>query len=312
MGGGGKMPGMNVKHALDRANRVVVVLAALALGGCASGHPEHGSVTRGPDGTLAVRCPVGAAPTVDGRVERGEWDDALVLQRADEPWAYDAMADRRDVRYGRDDLSAQIRMKHAGQRLYLLAVVRDDRVYGVDTPMWPPTAASDRPEPYWDTPGDSQDWGWWGDSVEVGICANMAGDYDTLPYTGPVDAAKPGECWKIQGNVSYDRLMAGALEPWAEAGHLRCAIRRTESGYVQEWSVALTPCLATGDGKHYRPGQSAPMGLQLMVLDLDRREDGAGHWSNIHHQAVWSYTGRAGKKQRPNWAKLVLLPAGGD
>lgn len=275
--------------------------------GCATSPGHRGSVSVDAEGKAVVRCPAGSAPTLDGRVDRGEWDDALVLRRAGEPWAYDAMADRREVRYVGDDLGVTLKMKHDGQRLYLLAEVTDNLIYGIDTPRWPPTAARDRAAPYWDTPGAGQDWGWWGDCVEVGICANLSGDYHTLPYTGPVDPARPGECWKVQGNVSYDRLMAGVGSTWVEAGHLRCAIRRTPTGYVQEWSIAFDPCLATGGGSHYTPGQSPPMGLQLLVLDLDRQADGQGHWSNIHHQAVWSYTGRAGKKQRPNWARLILL-----
>jgi hypothetical protein len=212
-------------------------------------------------------------------------------------------------RYDGDDLAVAIRMKHDGGRLYMLAEVRDDLIYGVDTPAWAPTAAPGRARPYWDSRGAGEDWGWWGDSVELGICANMDGGYERFPFTGPADADRPGECWKVQGNASYGRLMTGpVLAGWAEAGHMRCVIRRTAAGYRQEWSIAFDPCLATGPRAFYEPGRSGAMGFGLLVLDLDRRADGAGHWSNIHHQAVYWKPTDAGKKARANWARLVLEP----
>ena len=113
-----------------------------------------------------------------------------------------------------------------------------------------------RKKPYWRTRGRGEDWGWWGDSVEIAICADMADDHKRFPFTGPIDADRPGAGWKIQCNASYNRLMTGpALADWAEAGHVRCQIRRRPNGYVQEWSIALNPCLATGGGRvlHARP-----------------------------------------------------------
>jgi len=81
-----------------------------------------------------------------------------------------------------------------------------------------------------------------------------------------------------------------------------------ERGVVYD---ANDPCLDTGAGP-YRPGESAPMGFQLLVMDLDAKEDGDG-WSNIRHQAVWSYpAGRGDKRLRENWGRLVLLPPGAE
>lgn len=256
-----------------------------------------------------IRCPLADAPLCDGRVGADEWSDALLVRDFEDPWAYDAMADQVRPEYPPDDLACRIRVKHDGERFYMLCEVRDDVLYNVDTDQWAPTDGGDRTPPYWHSPGDAEDWGWWGDCVELAVCANMSGDYEQFPYTGPVDPARAGECWKVQGNASYGKLMVGdVLEAWAESGAMQCAVRRTDDGYVTEWSVAFDPCFATGEGAFYRPGESAPMGLQLIVLDVDRRQDGEGHWSNIHHQAVWSYRDAGGKKQRGNWGRLILLP----
>ncbi len=263
-----------------------------------------------------ARVPYASAPTIDGVEEEGEWDDALILRDFGAPWAADMMSRGRDVVYDRNDLDVAIRVKHDGRTLYMLAIVRDDRIYAIDTPEWQPPAGRDREPPYWKTaPGTrgmfgGAHWGWWGDCVEIAIVANMDADIPMLPTCGAHDPLNPGHAWKIQGNMSYARLMTDEhLAGWVRDGHIRWQGRLTQAprGYVQEWAIDLDPCLDTGEGP-YRPGESAPMGFQLLVMDLDEKEDGDG-WSNIRHQAVWSYpSGRGDKRLRENWGRLILLP----
>ena len=86
-----------------------------------------------------VRCPAGEAPELDGRISEGEWQDAVVVHRMGEPWAYDAIEGRAEPEYDPTEFAAEIRMKHDGQRLYILAKVRDDTIYAIDTPEWAPS-----------------------------------------------------------------------------------------------------------------------------------------------------------------------------
>jgi hypothetical protein len=268
-----------------------------------------------------VRCPFGKAPTLDGVAAQGEWDDALVVRQAADPWPHDTMAQQLNVTYDPKDLACSVRMKHDGKRLYVLCEVADDLLYNLDTEEWAPPPEPPkkgrkpkppRQKPYWKSPPGEEDWGWWGDCFEIGICANLNGDYAGFPVTGPSDPNKPGECWKVQGNVSYGRVMGGeALRPWTDKGAMQCAMKRRGNGYVQEWAIAFDPCLAVGDGRPYQPGQSPAMGLQFLIIDADTPGAAAGSLNKlIHHQGVWPYCGKGPKKGRVNWARLRLLPQG--
>ncbi len=293
----------------------VLLLGGLALGLASSCGPaadqiapQSGAERR--TGPPEIRCPLGQPPKLDGVIGKGEWDDALTVRSGAEAWTYDAMAGKSNISYKPKDLACTLKLKHDGKRLYLLGQITDDLLYKLDTPEWAP-AAGNRAKPYWQSPAGQADWGWWGDCFELAICANLEGGFAHFPFTGPGDPQRPGECWKIQGNISYNRVMAGkVMQPWVAAKYIQCAMKPVTKprGYILEWSIALNPCLATGGGKFYTPGKSAPMGLQLMLIDLDEHQSGQGHWSNIHHQAVWSYSGAGGKKERRNWGRLVLDP----
>jgi len=255
-----------------------------------------------------------ATPTIDGVVAADEWEAARRVRDFTDPWAYDAIAKRWTARYAAEDLACRIRLGHDGVALYLLAEVRDDRIYAVDTPEWQPTSGRDRRSPYWRTPEGTrsgyrdQHWGWWGDCVELALSADPDGGFEEFPYTGCVDPERPGACWKFQANASYRRLMTGrTCDGWRQRG-LRCAVRLGDEprGYVTEWRVPFDPSLTTADGTPVDPAAGEPIGMQLIVLDCDREADGEGHWSNIRHQAVYSYSGEGGKKDRVNWATLIL------
>jgi hypothetical protein len=260
-----------------------------------------------------IRCPLGKAPVLDGAVGQGEWDDAVVVRQAADPWPHDTMVQKLDVKYDPADLGCAIRMKHDGARLYILCEITDDALYNLDTEEWAPDKFKDRPKPYWKSPAGQEDWGYWGDCFEVGICANMKGDYKSFPVTGPVDPKKPGECWKVQGNISYGRVMAGeVLKDWVEKGHMQCAMKRLEKGkgYVLEWAIAFNPCLAVAEGKFHEPGKSEPLGMQLILVDVDTPEVSKSHLHPlIHHQGVWPYCGKGPKKSRVNWARVCLETA---
>ena len=65
--------------------------------------------------------------------------------------------------------------------------------------------------------------------------------------------------------------------------------------------------MGTGGGTYYEPGKSNPMGMQLIILDVDTPEAGQGHIHPlISHQGVWPYCGQGPKKSRVNWARLYL------
>ncbi|MGD0897034.1 MAG: hypothetical protein ABR915_04300 [Thermoguttaceae bacterium] len=249
---------------------------------------------------------------MDGVVDKGEWDDALVIRQAADPWPHDTMVQKLNVKYDPADLACTVRMKHDGVRLYVLCEIVDDILYNLDTEEWIPEKYKDRQKPCWKSPAGQEDWGYWGDCFEIGICANMKGDYKSFPVTGPVDPSKPGECWKVQGNISYGRVMTGdVLKEWVDNGFMKCAMKRLEKGkgYVLEWSITLNPCLAVGEGRYYEPGKSEPLGLQLTIVDVDTPEAGAGHpHPLIHHQGIWPYCGKGPKKARVNWARLYLDP----
>ena len=302
------MSGIPQSHAEPWA---VVILLLLGSPLVAAGRPEI--VPKGwtpPE----VRCPFGKPPTLDGVAAQGEWDDALVVRKATDPWPHDTMAQQLNVTYDPADLACAIRMKHDGARLYILCEITDDLIYNHDTEEWAPDAYKGRTKPYWKSPAGKEDWGYWGDCFEVGLCAHMEGDYKSFPVTGPADPQKPGECWKVQGNISYGRIMGGdVLQTWIEKGAMRCAMKRLAKGqgYVLEWAIARDPCLAAGDGKFHEPGKSPAMGLQLLLIDVDTPEAAKGKLNPlISHQGVWPYCGTGPKKGRVNWARLHLLPQG--
>jgi hypothetical protein len=261
-----------------------------------------------------IRCPLGKAPVLDGVVAKGEWDDALVVRQPADSWPHDTMVQKLDVKYDPADLACAIRMKHDGARLYILCEITDDVIYKLDTEEWVPDKHKDRPKPCWKSPAGQEDWGYWGDCFEVGICASMNGPYKSFPVTGPVDAQKPGECWKVQGNISYGRVMAGeVLKDLVEKGHMQCAMKRLEKGkgYVLEWAIAFNPCMAVGDGKFYEPGKSEPLGMQMIIVDVDTPEASQGHLHPlINHQGVWPYCGKGPKKAKVNWARVSLETTG--
>ena len=261
---------------------------------------------------------MGKAPALDGVAAPGEWDDALVLRRANDPWPHDTMSQRTNVTYDAADLGCAVRMKHDGSHLYVLCEISDDLLYNLDTDEWAPapgeprkgrTPEPPRQKPYWKSPEGKEDWGYWGDCFEIGICANTNGGYRSFPVTGPADTNRFAECWKVQGNISYGRIMAGSLlQKWVDDGAMKCAMKHeAKKGYVLEWSIAFNPCFAVGDGQYYEPGKSPAMGMQLFLLDADTPESAAASLNKlIHHQGVWPYCGTGSKKSRVNWARLVL------
>ena len=117
----------------------MVILLLLGSPLVAAGRPEIV-----PEGWTPpeVRCPFGKPPTLDGVAAQGEWDDALVVRKAADPWPHDTMAQQLNVTYDPADLACAVRMKHDGRRLYVLGEVTDDLLYNLDTEEWAP-----QPEP---------------------------------------------------------------------------------------------------------------------------------------------------------------------
>ena len=101
----------------------------------------------------------GAAPTLDGVLSPGEWDDATRFTGVlDWTHTFSPTSDPHD-------LALIAYVKHDGKRLYFAFDVTDDILYGIDTPRWLPP---ENPKAHELTP---QGYPWFGDEMELLINA---------------------------------------------------------------------------------------------------------------------------------------------
>ena len=228
----------------------------------------------------------GAAPTLDGVLSPGEWDDATRFTGVLD-WSH-TFSPTTDPH----DLALIAYVKHDGKRLYFAFDVTDDILYGIDTPRWLPP---ENPKAHELTP---QGYPWFGDEMELLINA-------TNKWTGHENAAGSGAAWQMVCNFSKSRLggigKGGLLEGeprsnpnawntyrrWIESGAQQAAVRRKPSGkgYVVEWAVNFNPCLEVEPGKFYSPGMGdRDMGINIALGDLDTFEKGAGNFGHFHHE----------------------------
>ncbi len=250
---------------------------------------------------------LGSAPEIDGVLSPGEWSDAAFVRGA-AGWVsqFSPVTDP-------EDLSFTIWTKHDGERLYFAFLVRDDVLYGIDTPRWLPP---NNPKAHELT---REGWPWFGDEVELLIHAGAR-------WQGDEEAAGNGHSWQMVANLTKSRLggigRGGLLEGeprsraeawetyqrWILSGAMKAAARPLEGGkgYVIEWAARFDPCLEFEPGRFYSvsTGDRA-LGLNIAVGDLDEPERGAGNFGNFHHEE-WFAGAKNVRTQLRHWGTLWI------
>ncbi len=238
------------------------------------------------DDPRSLQAHPGKTPTLDGVISPGEWDDATVFSGV-EGWKPQFSAVT-----GAQDLSLKGYVKHDGKRLYFAFDVTDDVLYGIDTPRWLP---SNNPKAHELT---REGFPWFGDEVEVLLNASNH-------WTGNQDSAGNGSSWQMVCNLTKSRKggigVGGMLEgeprrnadawrtyqEWILSGAQECAAKPKPGGkgYIIEWAVSFNPCLEVEPGVFYSTALGdRPMGLNILVGDLDEPERGADNPFGFHHE----------------------------
>lgn len=232
----------------------------------------------------------GKAPAIDGVLSPGEWDDATAFEGV-AGWQPQFLPVER-----RGDLSLRGFVKHDATRLYFAFDVTDDVLYGIDTPRWLPAKF---PKAHDLT---REGFPWFGDEIEILLNARNRS-------TGDEDAAGNGASWQMVCNVTKSRrggIGAGGLlegEPrrdprawdtyaaWIRSGALECAAKPKPGGkgYVIEWAIRFDPCVEVEPGVFYSPAMGdRPVGLNILIGDLDRDEFQRENPYGFHHENSWS------------------------
>jgi len=251
-------------------------LAALALG----------SYLMAGDDPRSLEARPGKTPVLDGVISPGEWADATTFSGV-EGWRpqFSAVTAAKD-------LSLKGYVKHDGKRLYFAFDVTDDVLYGIDAPRWLP---SNNPKAHDLT---REGFPWFGDEIEVLINASNH-------WTGKEDSAGNGSSWQMVCNLTKSRkggVGAGGLlegEPrrsesawrqyqeWILSGAQECAAKPKPGGkgYIIEWAASFNPCLEVEPGVFYSTSMGdRPMGLNILVGDLDEPEKGTDNPYGFHHE----------------------------
>jgi SSS family solute:Na+ symporter len=249
----------------------------------------------------------GKAPTLDGVISAGEWEDASTFSGVSD-WI-PQFSPTRDP----NDLSLKGWVKHDGRRLYFAFDITDDVLYGIDTPRWLP---KENPDAHQLT---RKGFPWFGDEMELLINA-------TNQWKGDEGAAGNGSSWQMVCNLTKSRKggigVGGILEGeprrdeqawntyqrWIQDGAQECAVKPKPGGkgYILEWAVSFDPCLEVAPGQFYTPrlGDRA-MGLNIALGDLDKQETGAGNFGNFHHED-WFAGAKNVRTQLRHWGTLWI------
>ncbi len=204
------------------------------------------------------------------------------------------------------DLSYTVWVKHDGRRLYFAFRVKDDVLYGIDTPRWLPPNNAKAHEL------TREGWPWFGDEVEILLDSRRQ-------WKGKEMAAGNGGSWQMVCNLTKSRLggvgKGGLMEgeprskpeawatyqEWIQTGAMEAAVRPLPAGhgYEMEWAISFDPCLEIAPGQFYSTalGDRA-FGMNLAVGDLDEPEKGRGNFGLFHHEEWW-----AGAKGTPTQLK---------
>jgi SSS family solute:Na+ symporter len=238
------------------------------------------------DDPRSLEARPGKTPVLDGVISPGEWADATTFSGV-EGWRPQFSAVT-----GTKDLSLKGYVKHDGKRLYFAFDVTDDVLYGIDTPRWLP---SNNPKAHELT---REGFPWFGDEIEVLINASNR-------WTGNQDSAGNGSSWQMVCNLTKSRkggVGSGGLlegEPrrsenawrqyqeWILSGAQECAAKPKPGGkgYIIEWAVNFNPCLEVEPGVFYSTSMGdRPMGLNILVGDLDEPGKGMDNPYGFHHE----------------------------
>lgn len=249
----------------------------------------------------------GSTPVIDGQIDAAEWSDATQLHGA-RGW----LSQMSPVT-NRNDLSFTVWIKHDKQRLYFAFRVKDDVLYGLDTPRWLPPNNAKAHEL------TREGWPWFGDEVEILLDSRRKA-------TGDAGAAGDGGSWQMVCNLTKSRLggvgKGGLLEgeprtkpeawatyqKWIQTGAMEAAVRPLPEGhgYEMEWAISFKPCLEIEPGRFYDTtmGDRA-FGLNLAIGDLDEPEKGQGNFGLFHHEEWWAGT-KGMPTQLRSWGKLWI------
>lgn len=278
---------------------VLIIAAALAYGG---NYPKT---------VIAYR---GAAPTLDGLLSPGEWDDADGFVH-DATWNSDAGKVKNSADYS---MSAWV--KNDGVNLYFAFDVTDDVIYGRDIAAWLPEGNAKAHEL------SQNGWPWFADGIEIFL--NPQNQWNS---TTKKETKGDGASWKVVcssyksrlGGVGVAGLMEGEprsssyawdnYQRWIVNGAQQAVVRLKDvavegNGFIIEWKINANPCLEVQPGKYWSPALGVvDMGMNVEIQDLDSKTAGAGNWSNFHHIDYWA--AEQGKKELlERWGTLRLTP----
>lgn len=232
----------------------------------------------------------GKTPTLDGIIEKGEWDDATQFFGVSD-WIpqFSPTTDPKD-------LALHAYVKHDGKRLYFAFDVTDDVLYGIDTERWLPKENAKAHEL------SREGFPWFGDEMEILL-------NPTNKWSGNESVAGNGQSWQMVCNLTKSRLggvgTAGILEgeprkdvnawntyqKWIESRVMECAAKPKSEGkgYIIEWAINFNPCIELEPGRFYSVEQgNKPVGLNIALGDLDEQEKGQGNFGNFHHEDWFS------------------------
>lgn len=239
----------------------------------------------------------GSTPVVDGQIDEAEWADATQIcgggiTREMCPAWMSQMSPVTDAK----DLSFTVWVKHDSRRLYFAFRVKDDVLYGIDTPRWLPPNNAKAHEM------TRAGWPWFGDEVEILLDSRRQGK-------GLEVAAGNGGSWQMVCNLTKSRLggvgKGGLMEGeprskpeawatyqrWIQTRAMEAAVRPMPGGggYEMEWAISFQPCLEISPGRFYNTAMGdREFGLNLAVGDLDEPEKGQGNFGQFHHEEWWS------------------------
>ena len=250
----------------------------------------------------------GQAPKLDGVISPGEYADAVEFRGVND-WVPTFTAVTNAT-----DLALRGWVKHDSNWLYFAFEVKDDTLYGIDTPRWLPPENPNAHEL------SREGFPWFGDEMEILINAPNT-------WKGDEDSAGDGSSWQMVCNLTKSRLggigQGGLLEGeprsdakawatyqrWITEGSQRAVAKPLKGGkgYVIEWAIGFNPCLEIAPGVFYSTERGeVTVGLNLAVGDLDRPENGAGNFGRFHHEQWFSGAPQT-RTRKNNFGTLKLM-----